>query len=154
MYQNPHETYLEGRVASASPLELVRLLYQGASDAVRDARRYLADGEIALRSRAISKACEILIELTTSLDHSAGGEISGRLEQLYDYMQRRLLDANMQQADAPLAEVLALLATLGEAWDEIAVQNAPVAEMQAGASVWNPAAVQESVLESAHAWSF
>src|ERR1043166_2646259 len=108
MYPNAYETYLEGRIASADPLELGKLLYQGASDAVRDARRYLEAGEISARSRAISKACEILTELTVSLDHAAGGEISSRLAQLYDYMQRRLLDANFRQADEPLVEVLGL----------------------------------------------
>jgi flagellar protein FliS len=154
MYQNAHETYLEGRIASADPLELVRLLYQGASSAVRDARHYLAEGEIAARSRAITKACEILIELTVSLNHEAGGDISRRLEQLYDYMQRRLLEANFQQADGPLAEVLGLLATLGEAWDEIQVRNAPPQAAEPPAGLWSHTMVQESAMESAHAWSF
>jgi len=151
MYQNAHETYLEGCIASADPLELVRMLYQGASGAVRDARRYLAEGEIALRSRSISKACEILIELTASLDHTAGGEISRRLEQLYDYMQRRLLEANIRQADEPLAEVLGLLATLGEAWDGIRVAATPA---QPSPSLWSHPMAHESTMESAHAWSF
>jgi flagellar protein FliS len=142
---------LEGRVASADPLELVRLLYQGATSAVRDARHYLAEGDIAARSRSITKAGEILIELTVSLDHEAGGDISRRLEQLYDYMQRRLLDANLQQADGPLAEVLGLLATLGEAWDEIQQKAAPP---QPAANFWSGPMVQEAAMESAHAWSF
>jgi flagellar protein FliS len=156
MYQNAHETYLEGRIASADPLELVGLLYQGASGAVRDARRHLSDGDIAARSRAISKAYDILTELTVTLDHTTGGDLSRRLEQLYDYMQRRLLDANFQQADAPLVEVLALLATVGEAWDELrhraAAQKPAAAPSQS--SYWNPGVVPESALESAHAWSF
>jgi flagellar protein FliS len=155
MYQNAHETYLEGRIASADPLELVRLLYQGASGAVRDARRYLAEGDIAARSRSISKACEILIELTVSLDHSVGGDLSRRLEQLYDYMQRRLLEANFQQADDPLAEVLGLLATLGDAWDQIRAETAPAeaATPPPQANLWSHPMVQENSMESAHAWS-
>jgi flagellar protein FliS len=151
MYQKAHETYLEGRIASADPLELVRMLYQGASGAVREARQYLAEGDIAARSRSITKACEIVIELTVSLDHTAGGDISRRLEQLYDYMQRRLLEANFQQADAPLAEVLGLLSTLGEAWDGIRAQTAPP---QPSPSLWSHPIAQESAMESAHAWSF
>ena len=119
MYQNAHETYLEGRIASADPLELVGLLYQGASGAVREARRHLSEGDISARSRAISKAHDILTELTVSLDHTSGADLSRRLEQLYCYMQRRLLEANFQQADEPLAEVLALLMTVGESWDEL-----------------------------------
>jgi flagellar secretion chaperone FliS len=119
MWQNAQDTYLEQRVLSAGPLELVNLLYQAATGAVRDARRHLAAGEILARSRAISKACGILTELITSLDHQRGGELSQRLAQLYDYMQRRLLEANRGQIDEPLAEVLSLLATLGNAWEAI-----------------------------------
>ena len=60
-----------------------------------------------------------------SLDHERGGELSQRLAQLYDYMQRRLLEANAKQIDEPMAEVLGLLSTLGEAWDGIQEQAKP-----------------------------
>jgi flagellar protein FliS len=119
MWQNAHDAYLESRVLSADPLELVHLLYEAAIAAVREARRYLAEGEIAARSRSITRAFGILQELVVALDHDRGGEISGRLAQLYDYMQRRLLEANFQQTDQPLAEVLGLLATLAEAWQGV-----------------------------------
>jgi flagellar protein FliS len=128
-----HDAYLENRILTADPIELVNLLYQGGMQAVREARRHLAEGRIAERSREINKACEILIELATSLDHERGGDISQRLALLYDYMQRRLLEANMQQSDAPLAEVLGLLSTLSEAWAGIRnteVKPKPVAEIQ------------------------
>jgi flagellar protein FliS len=150
MYQNAHETYLEGRIASADPVELVNLLYQGAASAVRDARQYLAEGDIPARSRSISRACDILTELTVSLDHSAGGDLSRRLEQLYDYMQRRLLEANFRQEDGPLAEVLGLLATLGEAWAQIRVESAAP---QPPTGFWSPG-MAETPMESEHAWSF
>ncbi len=63
MWENAQDAYLEQRVLSADPLELVRLLYQAAIAAVRDARRALSAGEIAARSRSISKACGIVLEL-------------------------------------------------------------------------------------------
>src|ERR1700682_2691996 len=119
MSNNAHDAYLESRILSADPIELVHLLYQAATGAVRDARRALADGEIAARSRAISKTCEILIELDSVLDHERGGEISQRLGELYEYMERRLMEANFQQIDAPLTEVLGLLSTLSEAWEGV-----------------------------------
>ena len=137
MSHNGHDAYLEGRVLSADPLELVRILYQGCSNAVREARRRLSDGDIAGRSRAVSNAYDILTELLTSLDLSA--DIGTRLALLYDYMQRRLIEANVQQADAPLAEVLALLVTLGEAWDEVAAGSKPAPQSNA----WTAAQVQE-----------
>jgi flagellar secretion chaperone FliS len=116
MWQDAQNVYLESRVLAADPIELVRLMYQAAIDAVRNARQRLAEGDIAGRSRSISKACDILIELNSVLDHARAGDISQRLAQLYDYMQRRLLEANMRQEDASLAEVLGLLVTLSEAW--------------------------------------
>jgi flagellar protein FliS len=116
MWNTGHDAYLESRVMTADPIELVNLLYQACTKAVREARHHLAEGRIAERSKEINKACEIVIELATSLDHQRGGEISRLLAQLYDYMQARLLEANMHQSDAPLAEVLGLLSTLSEAW--------------------------------------
>jgi len=120
MWNTGHDAYLESRVMTADPIELVNLLYQACTQAVREARHHLAEGRIAERSQQINKACAIVIELATSLDHERGGEISRRLALLYDYMQSRLLEANMKQSDAPLAEVLGLLSTLSEAWAGVA----------------------------------
>lgn len=151
MSHNGHDAYLEGRVLSADPLELVRLLYQGCSDAVREARRRLAEGEIAGRSRAVSNAYEILTELLASLDRQRGGEVAQRLALLYDYMQRRLIDANCRQEDAPLAEVLSLLATLGEAWQGVRQHSRPA---PSAANPWGHAPVVEAEPAVSHAWSF
>jgi flagellar protein FliS len=112
MLNDAHDSYLASRVLSASPLELVRLLYHGAIGAVQDARHRLAEGKILERSRSISKAVSILGELTTALDFERSSEIASRLAGLYDYMQKRLLEANFKQIDAPLGEVLSLLTTL------------------------------------------
>jgi len=111
-----NEAYLESKVLSAAPVELVGMLYEGALEAVAEARVCLEKGEIAKRSSAIQKALEILYELAGSLDHERGGELSRSLAALYAYMEQRLIDANIQQTDAPLAETATLLATLAEAW--------------------------------------
>jgi flagellar protein FliS len=150
MPQSPYDIYLESRIESAEPIQLIRLLYQGALDAVREARRHLASGDIAARSQAVSKAFEILTELTTSLDRTRGGEIATRLVQLYDYLQRRLLEANARQQDEPLAEVLGLLTTLGEAWQEIGnTSRAP----EPAPGLWAQASGAETGDLAVHAWS-
>jgi len=157
MWASAHDVYLESRILSASPIELIRLLYQGCSQAVQDARRHLAAGNIAARSRSITKACEILIELTSSLDHQRGGEISQRLAQLYDYLERRLIEANIRQSDAPLAEVLGLLSTLGEAWDKLQenAPAAPAAPTPRPANQWAQPAPPEPVeAVTSNSWSF
>ncbi len=130
--------YLEQTIASASPLELIQIYYQSAIQAVRDARRFLAERDIRERVRCISLAHAILAELHRSLDRNAAdGKIAAELARLYDYMMRRLLDANFRQADEPLTEVLGLLTSLAEAWTEIARREKP-AQSAAPAQVWPP----------------
>jgi flagellar protein FliS len=146
-----HDAYLEGRILAADGMELVRLLYQGCSDAAREARRRLAEGDIAARARAISKAYDILAELVNSLDRDRGGEIAERLAALYDYMQRRLLEANARQEDAPLAEVVGLLATLAEAWQGVQEQMRPAVPES---NPWTQAPFAEAEPAASHAWSF
>ncbi|MBM3783171.1 MAG: flagellar export chaperone FliS [Acidobacteria bacterium] len=115
-------------ILSATPLELVRALYRGAIQAVRTARTALAAGQIRERSEAITKAGAIIQELTLSLDREIGGDVAGNLAELYVYMHTRLGEANIQQADAPLAEVEKLLVTLAEAWNQIPdLANEPAA---------------------------
>ena len=180
MYANANAAYLESRVLSANPVELVLMLHQSASGAVRDARRHLAAGAIAERSRSINKACGVLAELISSLDRERGGEIAERLGQLYGYMYNRLVDANLQQTDAPLAEVLDLFTTLAEAWEAAPGVSASAAEAPApenrrryaddvgtgsyaprnygaddAGSAWAPPLPPEAVTAyGSHAWSF
>lgn len=145
------EAYLAS-VVSADPMELVCLLYQHATDTVRAARRHLASGDIAERGKAISKAVAIIGELSSSLNHSAGGTISTNLEELYSYMSLRLTEANIRKQDGPLAEVESLLNTLSEAWQGAKANQAVV--VAAPAAPIPAAARQESNLEPVgHGWS-
>jgi len=117
--------YLETEVMGADPIKLVYLLYRGAIDSVGAARRSLAAGDIAARSRQIQKAWDILQELHMSLDKPRGGKLGVQLAALYVYMQKRLLEANLQQADGPLEEVERLLGTLAEGWRSLMASSAP-----------------------------
>jgi flagellar secretion chaperone FliS len=144
-----NDTYLETRVMTADPLELICMLYERGVEVVQDARRHLASGDIAARGRAICKAVEIVGELAKSLDHKAGGSISENLERLYRYMMVRLTEGNMRKQDAPLAEVESLLTSLAQAWKQIAREHAGPESMEAlvAAGAW-----QESGNASAHMW--
>lgn len=110
------EAYLESRILSADPIELVQILYRAALEAVGKARRYLRQGDIASRSNQITRASAIMMELTLAVDRRSETSLSRNLIELYDYMQRRLIVANVEQADAPLAGVEQLLGTLLEGW--------------------------------------
>jgi flagellar secretion chaperone FliS len=125
MSSNPFAAYLETKVLSASPVQLVHLAYEGAIEALSDARSHLAGKRIQERVRAITKVQLILTELQNSLDFNQGGDVSIQLGRLYDYMQRRLTEANFKQIEEPLSEVQGLLQTLDEAWKEIAAKGTP-----------------------------
>ncbi len=117
MYRN---AYLETEVLSASPVQLIEMLYRGAIQALQNAVQAIEGADIVERSRSLTRAQSILTELAQSLNHSQGGKLSEDLAELYDYMQRRLGQANFEQLAGPVREVQALLVTLLEAWTSIA----------------------------------
>lgn len=106
----------EEEILTAEPAELVRLLLEGAAQAACDARQSLLDDDPVARSRFVSKAQAILVELAISLDHVQGGDLSRRLAELYDYLQRRLAMAHATGDGAAFDEVERLLRTLEEGW--------------------------------------
>lgn len=112
------DTYLEDRVLSASPVELVKMLYDGAIEAVGQARACVRAGDIAGRARAISKAAAIIGELAQSLQ-PASPEIERNLRRLYDFVLSRLLEANATQTEPPLADAERILVTLADAWHTV-----------------------------------
>jgi flagellar protein FliS len=118
MPSNPYAAHLDVSILTAEPIELVRILYRTALDSVSAARAHLAAGEIQERSQAINKALSVIHELALSLNPTVEPTLASTLAELYDYMQRRLLAANFEQSDAPLAEVMALLETMTDAWHE------------------------------------
>ena len=118
MPSNPYAAHLDVSILTAEPIELVRILYRTALDSVSAARAHLAAGEIQARSQAINKALSVIHELALSLNPQAEPTLASTLAELYDYMQRRLLAANLEQSDAPLGEVMGLLETMTDAWYE------------------------------------
>jgi flagellar secretion chaperone FliS len=148
------DAYLESRILSADPVELVRMLYEAALNSMQDARKFQAAGDVSGRCRATSKATTILCELEAALDHTVGGSISRNLAGLYQYMRARLVDASFRQSDALLAEVQSLLATLAEAWNGVrtATANAPAPRPASPAWVNTPMEEPADQL-AAHGWS-
>jgi len=108
---------LETQVLSARPERLITLLFDGARAAIAQARLHLQAGRIAERGAAISKATRIVDEgLKTGLDMEAGGEVAANLANLYDYIVRTLLLANLKGDAAGLDTADRLLAELAQAW--------------------------------------
>lgn len=126
--------YYEQKILSSDPIELVRLVCQRAISSVGEAREHLRRKRIAERSAAIMRAYAALHQLLAALRPEVAPELCARLQGLYLYIQQRLLDANRQQADAPLAEALSLLRTLAEAWSAVAEQLATNNELASNES--------------------
>ena len=109
----------ESAITCADPHELVRLLYEGALQRITAARGCIERGEIAAKGEHLARAIAIVDCLRVSLDHSVDEELTGRLEQLYDYFTFRLVAANSHQVVEPLQEVHGLISGLRDAWEQI-----------------------------------
>jgi len=117
---------LETGVVAASPHKLIIMLYEGAELAVRMAIRYINEGDLAKKSAAITKASAIILDgLRAALDTRQGGDIALRLDELYAYMNQRLMLAHVKNQVAPLEEVLGLLRELHSAWEQIGTTGGP-----------------------------
>ena len=115
---------LETGVASASPHKLVVMLYDGVIVALLSAINGIKSSNIGIKGASISKAITIIDNgLRASLDKKAGGEIAANLDSLYDYMSRRLLEANIKNDATIVEEIHGLMADLRGAWVQIGEQQ-------------------------------
>ena len=125
---------VETKTDTASPHELVIMLFDGAIVSIATAMYQMANGNISAKGEGISKAIEIIDNgLRASLDHRNGGELAERLSALYEYMCSRLLHGNLRNDKAALEEVSALLRDLKGAWQEIGTDPAAVSPTKAAA---------------------
>ncbi|AIR62809.1 flagellar export chaperone FliS [Cedecea neteri] len=111
---------LESAVMSASPHQLVVMLFDGALSALVRARLFLEQGQMPQKGEALSKAINIIDNgLKAGLNMDIGGELPGNLANLYDYMVRRLLHANLRNDADAISEVERLLTNIADAWKQI-----------------------------------
>jgi flagellar protein FliS len=132
-----YNTYMEGKVLGASPVELVQIVYTSALGSITKARAHVLAGNIKERSSEITRAQLFLIELQSSLDLQKGGLLSRKMAQLYAYMQARLSQANVEQKEEPLAEVERLLRILLQAWQECSPKELPDVAAEQAAMVYS-----------------
>jgi flagellar protein FliS len=109
-------------------------MYQAAIASARDARHEFDASNRNAGSSAISKCSRIIAQLSLSLDHQKGGEISQNLKRLYTYMQRQLSEAHASHKNEKLFEVERLLSTLLEAWSAVASSEASASAPEAARS--------------------
>ncbi|MDB6008163.1 MAG: flagellar protein FliS [Gammaproteobacteria bacterium] len=106
---------------AVGPYGIARLLMDGALERIEAARERLLDGDAAGQSQ-LRSAVMIITELRADLDLPRGGAIAANLDDLYDYMCRRLGAADLQNGIAALDEVSHLLDALQSAWNYMPVE--------------------------------
>lgn len=129
--QSAHQTYLRMQTSTASPGELIAMLYDALLRNLSRAEGSLESKDIESAHNALLKSQDIVLELMSSLDLEAEGDagsIARQMAPLYEYMYRRLLDASMHKETAPVAEVRRLVQPVRDAWrfalEQIAQQAA------------------------------
>ena len=103
----------------ADPHNLIQMLMDGALERINSAKYHMVQNNVAKKGEDISKAISIIDGLITSLDLEKGGEIAENLLSLYDYMQRRLVEANLSDKMDNLDEVIVLMNEIRAGWSAI-----------------------------------
>lgn len=117
--QNYRQIDLAAEVEQASPHRLVALLFEGFLTHVAKAKVALQSNNYELKARNVQLAMNILVGLKGGLSEDASPDLANRLYELYDYCERRLLDASARRDAAGFDEVDGLIRQIKEAWDAI-----------------------------------
>lgn len=119
---------VQSMVDSASPQQLIKMLFDGLLASINAARGAIERGDINEKVRHIGKAVRILQEgLLGALDREQGGELAGNLASLYEYCTTQLTLANARNDASMVDEVAGLVSTVAQGWNEITNAPAPAA---------------------------
>lgn len=111
----------ESGVTDANPHRLVQMLLEGALGKLAAVKGLMLRKDHAKKGELISQVISIIIGLRCSLNKEAGGDVATNLDNLYDYLERQLLQANMKNDTNILDEVSVLLKEIKSGWDAIPV---------------------------------
>lgn len=123
------DRYRQQSIDTASPAQLVQMLYHAGVAATQRAETALAASTPAAAHRDLVRAQDIVHELRVTLDHERGGSLATNLDALYEWCFDQLVEANTTKQPGPLASVSSVLAQLAASWDQL------VAEQVAGTEV-------------------
>lgn len=118
MGTNAYQKYKNTQIETANQEKLLIMLYSGAIKFAKKAKKGINEKNYELTNNALTKTQDILLEFQATLDHKKAGEIAENLDALYDYMKRRLTEANVNKEKEPIDEVIEMLEDLKETWIE------------------------------------
>lgn len=113
---------VQSGVESASPHRLIQMLFEGALERIAQAKGAMQQKQFARKGELLGKAINIVGGLQGSLNDREGGDLAANLDSLYDYIIRRLTQANYENNLDYLDECGRLLAELKSGWDAIGAQ--------------------------------
>lgn len=116
---NEYQSTGNSSIAYSDPHQLILRLLNGALDRIAQAKGAIQQNNKALKGELISKAIGIINGLAGCLDHEQEGDIATNLAALYEYMNLRLLESNVDDDVEKLNEVSSLLQEIRSAWVEI-----------------------------------
>ncbi len=125
MINNGIQSYRKTNVITADPGKLVLMCYEGAIDNLKLAKQHFLEKDYEGKSRAVKKTLDIIDELLCALDFENGGAIASNLEALYNFMTRRILEAETNQDISAYDEIIGILSELFSAWQEILARQEP-----------------------------
>ncbi|HHW71865.1 MAG TPA: flagellar export chaperone FliS [Firmicutes bacterium] len=120
-YAHAYQAYRQTQVSTASPGELLIMLFDGAIRFGRQAQEHIKRGEMEAASQKLIRVQDIVSELNFALDLRVG-DIAENLQQLYEYIYERLVKANIKKDVDAIEEALHLLSELKETWEQVVAQ--------------------------------
>lgn len=122
-YDSYRSVDLEARAASASPYELVLMLFDGLIDELARARGHIEAKRYQQKGKSLEKCMNILNGLNGALDFEGGGEVVKELSRLYEYCINRLSEVSVSLSLEGLDEVVNLLGVLREGWEGVSASR-------------------------------
>ena len=117
-----YTAYNHVNFTTSNPVKIVVMLYDGAINFLSQAVEYMELGDIKNKNIYANKARSIIEELNNSLDVAEGKELAEHLRRLYFFMNRHLTKANWNNDVQGFKEVIELLSSLQEAWNDVDAQ--------------------------------
>ncbi|WP_050606978.1 flagellar export chaperone FliS [Clostridium niameyense] len=115
---NAYNIYKNNSVNFASKEQLLLMLLDGTVKFSKRARQAILDKDIPKAHENLVKTQNIYYELMTTLDVQKGGDWTKRIMSLYDYIVRRLTDANLKKDVKIMDEVIPLIEEIRNMWNE------------------------------------
>jgi flagellar protein FliS len=128
---NVYQQYRQTSIQTASPEQLVLMLYDGIVRFLEQSKQALLDGKDV--AEPIGRAQDIIVELLSSLNREAGGDVATNLARLYDFWLQWLFQAQLKKNTQKIDEVLGMVREIREGWVAVVQQRKGTSPVASGA---------------------